>query len=495
MDALRRRGIAYTLCHHESAAGIAAAVHGKASETVGVAIATLGPGAGNLLLPVANSLLDREPLLAVVADLPASWPASHTHQRLPLLDVYRPVTKLAERIRPESCRQAVRRALTAAGSEPQGPAFLTLSTEDARAEAAPAAGEEIVEPAAPPTDTATAAERVGRRVREARHPLVLVGLGTRWEAAPALRAWLEAWRLPFGLTPKAKGMVGETPAFVGVFGGMSLDSLMVEALERSDLVLGVGLDPVEIDKTWHARPEVEWILEGPLATGALPPGALVCEHRALFQALAAAPPAGGQADAWADIRRRRAAAVAGIGNELTPASLLHAAVAAAPAGTAVTTDVGSHKFLFGQFWPAAEPGSFWMSNGLSGMGYGLPAALGLRLARPEHPVLAVLGDGGFAMTAAELETARREGAALTVLVVADGSLSLIRAAQRSRGLPGWGVDYGPVDVAAVARGYGAEAVRVSSAGELEAALARGLRADGVNVVEAPLDPDLYSGLV
>jgi acetolactate synthase I/II/III large subunit len=504
IDALRRRGIAYTLCHHESAAGVAAAVHGKALGSAGVALTTLGPGAANLLLALAGSLLEREPLLAVTADLPASAPPTHTHQRVPLLDVFGPVTKVAEAVRPDGCRRAVRRALAAVLSEPQGPAVLTLSAEDARAEAGEAgeAAEEAevtIGPTVAPASggpPAAAAARLRERLASARRPLVLVGIGARWEDAPAVRAWLDAWRLPFGVTPKAKGMVLEShPGFVGVFGGMSLDGLMVEALEASDLVVGFGLDPVEIDKTWHAELNVEWVLASPPAAGRLPAGTLCCSHAALLELLGAEAPPRRWEDVFGDVRRRRLAALDQHGDALTPASILHAAAAAAPPGTVVTTDVGSHKYLFGQFWPSSEPGAFWMSNGLSGMGYGLPAALGLGLAWPERPVLAVLGDGGFAMTAAELETARREGAGLTVLVLADASLSLIRAGQRSRGLPRFGVDFGPVNTVAVAEGYGARAVRVSSAGELEDALARSLESRELTVVEAPLDPDLYEALV
>jgi acetolactate synthase-1/2/3 large subunit len=475
IDALTRRGITFTLCHHEAAAGVAAGVYGRARGTAGVALATLGPGASNLLFPLAGALLDREPLLAVSAQIPDSWPAVHTHQRLPLLEVFGPVTKFAAKVAPGGARATVRAALAAATSAPPGPAYLTLAAEDARAEAGPGGGAAWQ---APELDSGPSAGSVRERLAAASAPLVLVGLGARWEAAPRLRAWLRGWGLAYGVTPKAKGMVAEDgPGFVGVFGGMALDSLLLEALRAADLVVGVGLDPVEIDKTWHAQREILWTDDA--VAGEL--------------ALEAAPR--GWADPFGDVRRRRREALARGGELLTPASVLRAAAAAAPPGTIVTTDVGSHKFLFGQFWPAAEPGAFWMSNGLSGMGYGLPAAIAVKLARPDRPVLAVLGDGGFAMSAAELSTARRAGAALAVLVISDASLSLIRLAQESRGLPRVGVDFDPLDCVRVAEGFGAEARRATTAPELESALRRALASGTVSVVEAPLDPELYSGLV
>lgn len=495
LEAMRRRGIEFTLCRHEAAAGIAAAVYGKLRGTAGVAIATLGPGASNLLFPIANSLLDREPLVAISADLPRSAPAGHTHQRLPLLAVLGPVTKFAAAIEPGRHRQAVRAAIAAAVGEPMGPAYLTLSAADARA---PGAAEPALPDVAPrpPGDAAEVAAELERRLAAAEFPLVLVGLGTQWEDSALLKVWLERWRLPNGVTPKAKGMVDELhPTFVGVFGGMAIDRTMLEALDAADLVVGFGLDPVEIDKTWHTDRDITWVLESACATGVTPQGALLAEHGAVLEALGDGPPPRDWRGAFDRVRAtRREVYEAGRGR-LGPTGIVAAAAAAAPPETIVTTDVGSHKFLFGQFWPSRQPGCFWMSNGLSGMGYGIPAAIGAKLARPDRPVLAVVGDGGFAMTAQELETARRAGAAIAVVVIVDGSLSLIRLAQEARGLPNHGVDFSPIDSVLAARAAGVDGVRVETPDELTEAVSAALAGDVPFVIEVPLDPDSYRGLV
>lgn len=110
IDALRRRGIEYAVCRHEADAGITAAVYGKLKGTVGVALATLGPGAANLMFPLSSSYLDREPLLAISAQTPGTWPAHRTHQKLPLLEAYGPVTKLAAALTSFNCRSFVRAA-------------------------------------------------------------------------------------------------------------------------------------------------------------------------------------------------------------------------------------------------------------------------------------------------------------------------------------------------------------------------------------------------
>ncbi len=495
LDAMRRRGIEFTLCRHEASAGIAAAVYGKLRGTAGVCVTTLGPGASNLLFPIADSLLDREPLVAISAQLPESHPAGHTHQRLPLLEVFGPVTKLAAAVRPGKARSVVHAAIRAALTEPLGPAYLTLAAEDARADATAVESSQFPPPLPSPVGRGTAAELTARLAR-AERPLVLVGLGTRWEDAPLIRRWLAAWALPHGVTPKAKGMVDETgPAFVGVFGGMAIDEVMLEALAAADLVVGLGLDPVEIDKTWHASKEIAWVLESPCATGYVPEGALIVSHEAMLEDLISNPPPRTWVDAFAPQRAQRHAVYDAGHGSLRPTGVVAAVAAGTPRGTVVTTDVGSHKFVFGQFWPSRDPAGFWMSNGLSGMGYGLPAAIGAKLARPDLPVLAVMGDGGFAMVSQELETARRAGAPLVAVVLADRSLSLIRIAQENRGLPNYGVDFEPIDSVLVAQAAGVDGVRVASAEELTTAVRAAFASGRITVIEVPVDADSYRGIV
>ena len=131
MDAFRRRGIEFALFRHEANAGIAAAVFGKLSGTVGVVLTTLGPGASNLLLPIANSYLDREPLLAISAQIPDLRAPIHTHQRLPLGEVFRPITKYSGTVTRTNIRKSIREAVSSCTSEPMGPSYLTLSADEA----------------------------------------------------------------------------------------------------------------------------------------------------------------------------------------------------------------------------------------------------------------------------------------------------------------------------------------------------------------------------
>ena len=150
---------------------------------------------------------------------------------------------------------------------------------------------------------------------------------------------------------------------------------------------------------------------------------------------------------------------AGAPGTMWPGDIIRALADAVPTETIVTTDVGSHKYLFGQFWPSRHPETFWMSNGLSGMAYGLSAAIGAKLARPDVPVLAAVGDGGFSMNAQELETAERVGAPFITVVLEDNSYSLIKLAQENRKLEPYRMDFGPIDNVKMAEACGVEAIR------------------------------------
>jgi len=127
MDELRRAGVDFVLMRHEANAGLAAAVYGKLRRQPGVVLTTLGPGAANLMLPMSNAYLDLEPLLAISAQIPDDFPASHTHQLLPLHDVYRPIARYVETITRANVFDVVPRALAACLERPFGVSYLTLS--------------------------------------------------------------------------------------------------------------------------------------------------------------------------------------------------------------------------------------------------------------------------------------------------------------------------------------------------------------------------------
>jgi acetolactate synthase-1/2/3 large subunit len=170
-----------------------------------------------------------------------------------------------------------------------------------------------------------------------------------------------------------------------------------------------------------------------------------------------------------------------------PGDLVASLAGVMPPAAIVTTDVGSHKYLFGQFWPSRNPETFWMSNGLSGMAYGLSAAIGAKLARPDTPVLAAVGDGGFSMNSQELEAAERAGARFITVVLADQSYSLIKLAQENRKLEPYRMDFTPIDSVKVAEACGVAGLRTSDPDEMAAEVRKAVGRNRSLVVEIPVN--------
>ena len=489
IDELRKAGIDFVLMRHEANAGIAAAVYGKLKRQPGVVIATLGPGAANLMLPIASAYLDQEPLLAITAQIPDDFPLNHTHQLLPLLDSFGPMCRLAEKMTCMNAPDTMRHALDACMRRPYGVSYVTLSAREAVKPLTTGGVSLNGQPTKrhyPQADPRSTALAVEAKLSKAQRPLALVGLGIDSRNADRLRQWLTKWNLPVAVTPKVKGIVDETAAnFVGVISGMAADGLMVDALKASDLLLGVGLDPVEIDKTWHDELPIEWLLEAANAGDRMPDKVALVNHEKLFEVLSKTPAPRQWTQPFAEFQQQRRDLLIGTATPGTmwPGDLIRALSDAVPAETIVTTDVGSHKYLFGQFWPSRHPDTFWMSNGLSGMAYGLSAAIGAKLARPKSPVLAAVGDGGFSMNAQELETAERIGAPFVTVVLEDGSYSLIKLAQENRKLEPYRMDFGRIDNVLMAQSCGVEAIRTADPGELAAAV-KGAIARGKSLVAA-----------
>jgi acetolactate synthase-1/2/3 large subunit len=160
-----------------------------------------------------------------------------------------------------------------------------------------------------------------------------------------------------------------------------------------------------------------------------------------------------------------------------------------------TCDVGSHKLAMGQFWRAYEPGTFFMSNGLSGMGFGLPAAIAAQLAHPWRAVMSVVGDGGMLMMLHDLTLIREMNLPIVMVVFTDRSLSLIRVSEDRKGIAPYGVDFCPPDFAMAAQAFGIEAKRAGSIAEARDAVEAALTRRVPFLVEVPIDYREYYSLV
>jgi len=531
MEAARRAGIEFLLTRHEATASLMADATGQLSGVPGVCVSTLGPGAVNMTLGVANAFLDRSPVIAITAAHATSAAPFATHQKLDLNAVYRPFTKLAIALDGHDTASKVRHAIDVSLAPRRGPVHIALPSDVARAQEGGwhlsrkvpgtfGEGGEHVAGAVRDRENelqvlgalevAAKSPQKGARhlsakvpatflaIAGARRPVAVLGLDLDPRRdAQAVREFVEAFKLPTFVTPKAKGMLPEDhPLFYGVCAGVSGDAVVLDFFQKADLLVGIGFEPVESDKLWHQTMKLVSI--GPLSiaaddytphaeiVGDVPEilGALQHEIAATFD--------------WTTNDRAafREALTAVLRPSQPPRGLSGYELTLRlrelfPRDTLFTTDVGSVKMVTTQAWTAYEPVSFLESNGLSAMSYSLPAAMAARLLFPHRPILCTIGDGGFGMTMADVETCVRERLHFVTVVYNDSSLSLIDVAQQRRGLPTSGVRYGPVDFAAASAALGAWSRRVDTMADLDDAVREAQRVDRPAVIDAVVDPAEY----
>ena len=281
--------------------------------------------------------------------------------------------------------------------------------------------------------------------------------------------------------------------------GLTRADPVYQLLKEADCLLMVGLDVVELVRPWQVDAPLIWLAPWANRDPQLPvvaefTGVMAEVLRQLTKTVrpAARRQAGARrawpvcASRWQSgaFRRQRP-------GRMSPRALLAALRRAAPPETMLAVDVGSHKILASLEWPDAQPQRFLLSNGLSCMGYGLPAAIGASLALGRAPALCLTGDAGMAMVMGELELITRLGTPVVTVVMNDAALDLIRAAQVRAGARAWGTEFSNPDFTQIAAAYGIPALRSADPAECEAAVRAALQARQPLLVDALIDPDCY----
>jgi acetolactate synthase-1/2/3 large subunit len=501
METARRAGMQFILGRREGTAGLMAEAYGFLTGRPGVCMSTLGPGSSNLVNAVANAKLDRVPMIAISGQIERKREQTFTHQVLDHDLLFSPVSKWATHVLPDTVAQVMRKALRIAMAERPGPVHITTHADVVGAEAKDA------EVRLPPLKPAAAALQVfaahpeagdiPKRLRAARRPALLAGIAAqRADAHGALAKLAQTAGVPVVVAPMAKGVLAEDhPYYAGTL-DMACNAFMWDFLKGCDLLLTVGFDAVELIKPWQVTVPTLHIDATPNTDQIVPADAeWVGDIAAILDALAA----GWQGEPkWStgEVKRHRdalrAAYYAGrVEGRLNPTDVVDAVRAALPRETIATTDVGSHKLLVGQGWTAYAPRSVLMTNGLSSMGYSLPAAITAKLVDPGREVVCFVGDGGLAMVQGELRLAASLGLGILVIVFCDNSLNRIELKQANRKYPSWGTLIEPTDIALLAQAMGCEGVMVDSPAALSRVLADSRPKDRPLVVGAQIDPAQY----
>lgn len=503
IDALDRAGVAFHLARHENAAGFMAEGVWRRTGAPGVLVATVGPGLANAFNVIANAQQDRVPLVALSGMIDPGLTPSFTHQVFDHGAALRAVVKSTQTLAAGAVGVQVDKALHVASAGRPGPVHLDLPVSLAAAEEA--------EPSFPPGPTAGSAPHEGpaldaarSRFARAERPILLAGLDVLNEPGgpEAVRSFVERHGIPLLTTYKAKGVLREDhPLCLGGHGlSPKSDAIVLPLLREADLVIAAGYDPIEMRAGWRSPWEPERAVEFAHA-----PNDHDMHHAAqswvcsIAGGLAALEGAGRDGPVWTDgapTRARRALDEAFAARDAWgPDRALSELLPAIPEEAVVTVDSGAHRILLSQMRFCRNPRQLLQSTGLCTMGCALPLALGAKIAEPERPVIAVMGDGCAEMVLGELATLRDSRLPVVVVVMVDRSLALIEMKQRREGYQESGVALGRTDFAGLGRLFGGRGATVSGPGEAAQALAEALAADRFSVIEIEIPARSYDGLI
>jgi acetolactate synthase-1/2/3 large subunit len=503
VEAARRAGLPFVLTATETGGALAAIAQAEVTGRPGACLTTLGPGVSSVVNGVACARLERAPVVVFTdaygsATLLGSTYDTWAHQRLDHHALLAPAAKWSTTLSAEGAEAAIAEAIARAMEEPRCPVHIDcpggVLAEERRVHRTRPTTEPLLA-----TDAAGTRSDAGRALLDpalgaARNPLVIVGLGARDAAATAMiRELCAAHRIPAMVTYKAKGVVpDDDPHFAGVFTNGFLERSIVE---QADLIVAVGLDEVELlPRPWTYPQAVARVPATDVAALAAQLSDSSWDLDAVQRSVS---------------RQREAVSVSADG--LAPHRVVQI-VARAAGAARVTVDAGAHMFPATLLWPVAEPNGLLISNGLSTMGFALPAAIGAALlprgpaeagryhkqvdkqVHDEH-VVALTGDGGLLMCAGELSTVARERLPIVIIVFNDASLSLIDVKQRQRKLEESGVSIGSVNWRGVAESFGIPAYAARTERELEDAISCALEQSGPTLIDVHVDPGGYGAML
>jgi acetolactate synthase-1/2/3 large subunit len=502
MNSLSETKIKFILTRHEQAAAFMADAYGRLSGKTGVCLSTLGPGATNLLTGIGDAFLDRAPLLAITGQADLGRIHKESHQYIDIVENFETVTKWNTRIEvPDVIPEVVRKAFKVAETEKPGAVHLELPDSISAMETNKASERPI-----PPIRARRSSpdrqslRRAAELIETSVNPVILAGNGVvRKNASPQLRKFSELFDIPVVTTFMGKGaLTARSDCYIGTL-GLAKDRQIPEVFHKADLVIAIGYDLVEYaPMRWNSEqdkkiihidfttsevdlyyvPEVE-IVSDIRETLELLEGMISCNKKseytsALHQEFLETFESQGKVDSW----------------PVRPQRVLYALRKVMGDEDIAIADVGTNKLWTAKFYPVYGNNTFLISNGFAAMGFALPAAIGAKLLRPYLKVAAVCGDGGFLANVHELETARRLGLNIVIIIFEDSGYNLIKWKSMSKFGRAFGVEFSNPDFVKLAGSFGLQGVSVETSDCLESVLNWAFGQKGPIVVNVPID---YSG--
>ncbi len=499
VDSLASSNIQLLETRHEQGAAFMADVYGRLSGKAGVCLATLGPGATNLLTGVVDAFLDRAPLVAITGQASTMRRHKESHQYIDVVSMFKPVTKWNSSIvKPQVIPESVRKAFKVAQTEKPGATHLELP-EDVAGESIDAAEFSPLRVQAPvtPEPSPIQVERAIRIIRKARHPVIIAGNGViRGRAHEAVRRFARQLNIPVVHTFMGKGVLPDSDPLSLYTIGLQMHDYAARVVEQADVVIPIGYDFVEYAPClWNpnrgkslvhidvspAEVDEHYIVDV---------GVLGDIGLSLEQIGATLTPFDGT---WAEQSRRTV--LDGFEAELStpsswpipPSHLIRDLRQALEPDDLVICDVGAHKLWMARMFPCETPNSCIIPNGFAAMGIAVPGAVAAKWFYPSRRVIAVTGDAGFLMNSQEIETAVRWNLPVVVLVWRDNGYGVIRWKQMLRFGRTASVDFGNPDLVQYAHSFGAKGFRVTEPSELVPVIQEALHCGMPAVIDCPVD--------
>jgi len=499
LESLRTSSIELVLTRHEQGAGFMAATYGRLTGKAGVCLATLGPGATNLVTPAAYAQLGAMPMVMITGQKPIKRSKQGRFQIVDVVSMMGPITKYAKQIvNANLIPSLVRESFRLAQEERPGAVHLELPEDIAAEDADHTDLIPATTPYRPGCDYRSL-DAAAEMIRAARHPLLLVGAGAnRKRVMEALGAFVDKTGIPFVNTQMGKGVINDHPdCYIGT-AALSDGDYVHLAIDHADLIINAGHDVVEKPPFFmaHGGTKVIHANFSPAQIDEVyfPQLELVGDLANTFERLNTRDLTPDTEHDFTYFMRARAEVMSHIGEgaddagfPVKPQRLVADVRKVMPSDGIIALDNGVYKIWFARNYRTQHSNSVLLDNALATMGAGLPSAMMAAMLHPDKRVMAICGDGGFMMNSQEMETAVRLGLNLVVTILRDDSYGMIRWKQKIDKFADWGLEFGNPDFVDYANSYGATGHRVTKTEDLEGIFNGCFAEGGVHLVDVPVD--------
>ncbi|MFD2203104.1 acetolactate synthase large subunit [Shivajiella indica] len=500
LQSLKNSKIKLIITRHEQGAGFMAATYGRLTGKPGVCMATLGPGATNLVTPAAYAQLGGMPMMMITGQKPIKKSKQAKFQIIDVVDMMRPITKYTKQIvNSNNIASQVREAFRLAIEEKPGAVHLEFPEDIAQEDC----DGEVFEPIGhiiPKSDDKAIDEAV-KMIHQAKMPLLLIGAGAnRKVTCDALRSFVDATGIFFFTTQMGKGVIDERhEQYLGT-AALSSQDFLHAGIDEADLIINVGHDVIEKPPFFMKRGEKK-VIHINFSPAEVDPvyfpqlnvvGDITSTVKKLGQLLK-------KQSHWdfSFFSKIKSEVAGHLGKyfhddrfPMLPQRLVNLLRQNLQFEDIITLDNGIYKIWFARNYTCHLPNTLLLDNALASMGAGLPSAMMVKMLFPDRKVVAVCGDGGFMMNSQEMETAVRLNLNLTIIILNDKAYGMIKWKQKDMGFEDFGLDYNNPDFVKYAESYGAKGFRPTSDQDFQDILTTCLNSEGVNLIDLEVDYSL-----